>query len=232
MENMSINLIGISGRIGSGKDTIGSIIQNQLPDGDWQIKKFAGKLKQIAGILTGIPVERFEDQEFKKTKLGKEWDRMMYNGDPFGKPEQFDVFHESMTVRTLLQRLGTEALRDGLHQNVWVNALFAEYLPMDLEQRCSMGDVIDYSRCRFPNWIITDVRFPNEAKAIRDRGGIIIRIDRPELKTIARQHPSETALDHYEFDHVICNDGDLMDLIDKTKDFLKTKGFAVPSLYL
>ena len=32
----------------------------------WEIKKFAGKLKQIASLLTGIPIEKFEDQEFKK----------------------------------------------------------------------------------------------------------------------------------------------------------------------
>lgn len=32
----------------------------------WEIKKFAGKLKQIASLLTGISTEKFEDQEFKK----------------------------------------------------------------------------------------------------------------------------------------------------------------------
>ena len=30
----------------------------------------------------------------------------------------------------------------------------------------------------YPNWIITDVRFPNEADAIKGRGGIIIRVNR------------------------------------------------------
>lgn len=86
-----INLIGINGIIGSGKDTVGKIIQyldlmkftGETPDAQefkywyidrnhnienskWQIKKFAGKLKQIASLMTGIPVEKFEDQEFKK----------------------------------------------------------------------------------------------------------------------------------------------------------------------
>jgi dephospho-CoA kinase len=62
-------IISINGKIGVGKDTVGDIIQkicmtNQGPE--FEIKKFAGKLKTIASLLTGVPVERFEDQEFKK----------------------------------------------------------------------------------------------------------------------------------------------------------------------
>mgnify|MGYP002478018656 CR=1 FL=1 len=62
-------IIGINGKIGAGKDTVGTIIQGLLLTNKNQssdIKKFAGKLKQIASILTGIPVKKFEDQEFKK----------------------------------------------------------------------------------------------------------------------------------------------------------------------
>ena len=78
----------------------------------------------------------------------------------------------------------------------------------------------------FPNWIITDVRFPNEAKAIKDRGGIVIRVNRTyyteDKKYIIgydpfETHPSETALDDYEFDYVIENDGSLDELITKIK---------------
>jgi hypothetical protein len=76
-------IIGINGYIGSGKDETGKIIQYfdckkrynldydfkdfiAFNHSDWEIKKFAGKLKQIASLLTGIPIEKFEDQEFKK----------------------------------------------------------------------------------------------------------------------------------------------------------------------
>ena len=131
-------LIGITGKIGSGKDTVGSIIQyltsesgNQnssrhrtyeefLSNGggsalrnfdqhyvsDWEIKKFAGKLKQIAYILTGFSIEMFEDQEFKRKQMSEGW---------------------NMTYREFLQKLGTEAMRNGLHTNVWCNALFSDY---------------------------------------------------------------------------------------------------------
>ena len=103
-------IIGISGRIGSGKNTIGDIIQiicltNEGPT--FEQKSFAGKLKQIASLLTGIPVEKFEDQEFKKTLLGAEWGTVSTN--PLNAIPVFEdvQFNELMSVRELLQRLGT-----------------------------------------------------------------------------------------------------------------------------
>ena len=74
-----------------------------------------------------------------------------------------------MTYREFLQKLGTEAMRDGLHTNVWVNALFADYIPHKKEggfQRSvkdTNGIPYDFEyEVEYPNWIITDMRFPNE----------------------------------------------------------------------
>lgn len=207
-----MTLIGISGKVGSGKDTIGEIIQklcltNKGPQ--FEIKKFAGKLKQTASLLTGIPIEKFEDQEFKKTILGSEWGKPTKQ-NPLNAIEPFKdiTFVEMMSVRDLLQKLGTEAMRNGLHENVWVNALFADYT----EDK---------------QWVITDVRFPNEFKAIKEKGGIVIRVNRPghgnSMKELAEAHPSETALDGHDFDYVIENDGNLEKLISKVKEILLTE---------
>jgi hypothetical protein len=208
-------IIGINGYSGSGKDTIGIIIQylncrnvGNLSIEDvindykahewwleeqstWEIRKFAGKLKDIAGHLTNIDVEKFEDQEFKKTELGPEW---------------------GMTVRNFLQKLGTDALRDGLHPNVWVNALMADYecVPAD---RAPDGWDCD-------NWIITDTRFPNEAEAIKSKGGIVIRVDRPGVKPI-NPHPSEIALDDWNFDYKVVNISDIYSLKQTIEQVLK-----------
>ena len=209
-------IIGISGKIGSGKDTIGEIIQGlSITNGrqEFEIKKFAGKLKQIASLLTGIDVKDFEDQEFKKALLGEEWgtvQKIPLNSIPPFADIDFNVM---MSVRELLQKLGTEAMRDGLHQNVWVNALMCDY------RRPKMSE---YNPS---NWIITDVRFPNELKAINDVNGLTIRVVRPQIETanFKPEHPSETAIDDAEFDHTIINDGSMEELIEKVRQILITE---------
>lgn len=92
-KKQQINLFGISGKSGSGKDTVGNIIswlifedkyqmkmqtnysKTFCSKSDWQNKKFAGKVKEILSILTGIPVEDFEKEEVKNSYLGEEWNR-------------------------------------------------------------------------------------------------------------------------------------------------------------
>jgi hypothetical protein len=123
-----------------------------------------------------------------------------------------------MTVRDLLQKLGTDACRNGLHTNTWVNALMADYKMHpehfnDIANGRETGD-------GYPNWIITDTRFPNEAQAIKDAGGIVIRVDRPGVKAI-NAHPSETALDNWNFDHKIMNGSDIIALMFSVHTILK-----------
>jgi hypothetical protein len=212
-----ITLIGINGKIGAGKDTVGEIIQklcltNNGPN--FEIKKFAGKLKQIASLLTGIPAENFEDQEFKKVILGKEWGTVKHN--PLNAIPVFEdvQFNHLMSVRELLQKLGTEAMRNGLHANVWVNALFADYKGFVKEWDEFGNDTL----VEYPNWIITDMRFPNELEAVVEKGGITIRVVRPGTAT--GTHPSEIALDDAEFDYEIINDGTIEELVNKVRNIL------------
>lgn len=227
-----IHLIGINGVIGSGKDTVGNIIQeltspyndrirvdhrdngdfNIVPlrgTSEWQIKKFAFKLKQVASLMLGYPVELFEDQEFKKQVLPLEWN---YFGPSIqsGGISTADIVEKQMDIRTFLQKLGTEAVRDGLHTNAWVNALFSDY---KLENHS--GPTRDM---RYPKWIITDCRFPNEAQAVKDKGGIIIRVNRPGIKS--GEHPSETALNNWDFDYIIDNSAGLEELREKVAEML------------
>lgn len=243
------NLIGISGKIGSGKDEVGIVLQyltclklnvlaehqkdyndfrllkvsNELQSG-YQIKKFADKTTKAFELITGVNYHKLSRED-------KESIRPQYVEFAEKQKEIFD-------------------------EDVWVNALFADYTPRVLWGRRST------LMSELPNWIITDVRFPNEAQAIIDRGGIVIRVGRDSWKPKAgdtikikvfsnwsivtythtdeegnhhgvgadgykykstlikehkEEHPSETALDDYEFDHVIENDGSLEELIEKVK---------------
>jgi len=86
-----------------------------------------------------------------------------------------------MTVRQTLQWFGTDVCREEW-QDVWVNAWRRRV------QEAEEGGV-DYV-------IVSDVRFPNELKAIQDMSGKVIRFLRaPHLDD---QHESEIALDEIE----------------------------------
>lgn len=110
------------------------------------------------------------------------------------------------TIRQLLQKFGTEVGRS-ISPNLWVDALMNDYIEAKSE---------GYEE----DWIVTDVRFKNEAEAIRENGGILIRLNRNT--GFNDQHSSETALDDYKnFDLIIDNNGTLDELIDKVYNFMK-----------
>lgn len=212
MKNSKI--ISISGKMGSGKDTAGEIIKDLLEENVgpyWDIKKFASGVKEVASLILGIDVLQFENQEFKNSYLPECWnthkavftDRSDFHG--------WEVETNRTTVREFLQKLGTEAMRNGLHEDVWVNKLMKEY--------DSLNKLIKHKpKNMFPRWIITDTRFPNEYAALKEKEALFIKIERPGLEL--NNHPSETSLDNHEFDCVINNDRDLYHLKEELKRVL------------
>lgn len=257
-------LIGISGYIGSGKTTVAMFIQAlTMPQkgrwyhdpieyvkgyggrpnlkGGWEIKAYAAKLKQMVSLLTGIPVKDLEKEEVKSSELGEEWWQPAWI-------QSYPHPHKT-TVRELLQHLGTQGVRDQVHPNAWVNALFADYTLRFGCINCERGQETDVPGARcidpkycynsdYPNWIISDCRFPNEAQAIKARGGIVIRVNRPESYKVGvvlpsgpngekqghvipnPRHSSETSLDQWDFDYVIDNDAGLEELLEQVRTML------------
>ena len=229
------NLIGISGKIGSGKDTVGSMLYRTALILVTKSKSLQINLKiQCVYLLVALE-EQLEDREFKEKELGEEWKHTYYNiiDNQGGKldthlskedaendlsfwdeniniahPPSIEKIEQNLSPRKLLQLLGTECGRQIIHPNIWVNALFADYVcdncGHDPECPIQGNDYNITYRKDYPNteesliqygggseaevltreieqsnWIITDVRFPNEAQAIKDRGGIVMRVNRP-----------------------------------------------------
>lgn len=97
--------------------------------------------------------------------------------------------------RYLAQTLGTEWGRQLVNDNLWVNLTLEAALAAE-------GTVI-----------ITDVRFDNEAKAVRDAGGAILRIVRPDLVEIKEgSHVSEAGVSDHLVAATLWNDSDIITL--------------------
>jgi hypothetical protein len=189
-------IIAVSGKIESGKDLVGEIVQiitqsphftdkavenflgRELINPKFKNKKFADKLKDMVCLLLNCTRKQLEDRKFKEKELGEEWWYYTYSlfevkPLPFLENKNLEdnlkYYLVKLTPRLLLQLLGTECGRYIIHPNIWVNALMSEYKSLSYAVENGGGK---------SNWIITDMRFPNEFKAVKDRNGIVIRVER------------------------------------------------------
>jgi hypothetical protein len=170
-------LIGLSGYARSGKDTAAEVLVSEY--GFTRIA-FADKLREVLYKLD--PVVGFQGNVFKMTIFPKRVSEVI---DQYG----WDGYKETeygSEIRSLLQRLGTEAGRETLWDSIWVDATLNNLSPEG-------------------KYVVTDCRFPNEAQAILDKGGEVWRVSRRGVGP-ANTHASETSLDGWDFDKHLLND--------------------------
>lgn len=196
-------IIAISGKIGSGKNTVANLVAKYLTNTSKTIvhKYFAFKLKKIVEIITGIEMK----QSF--------WNNYFSNGITDFSSEAKNIFiaEFNMTIGQMLQKIGTDVFRDHFDREIWIKALFADY------------DQFEHSNSI---WIITDVRFLNEVQKIKELDGILIKVNRfekniDEFSKRDKQHASEIELDDcQDFDFVIDNNSTLEDLEENVKQII------------
>lgn len=109
-----------------------------------------------------------------------------------------------MTVREMLQRYGTEAHRGVFGDDFWTRQLIEKLVIID-----KGNDVV-----------VTDSRFENETKGLRQIGGIIVRVIRPDVEGGADTHASEIQVPEELVDITIVNDGSIADLHEAIDEML------------
>jgi adenylate kinase family enzyme len=141
------------------------------------------------------------------------WDRELLEGqtkESRAWREQTDdfwskQFRKKITPRWILQHFGTEVCRGNMLDSIWVDSLVARYQGKDT--------------------VISDTRFVNEIKTIKEQKGKIILIKRGEIPSreemqASGAHQSEWDWIGCKFDYVIDNNGTVDDLYQKVDDVI------------
>ena len=177
-------------------------------------ESFANTLKDAVSYVFGWDRTMLEG----RTKQAREWREQV---DPWWSQR---LNMPDLTPRLMLQLWGTEVCRRGFHDDIWIASL-------ENKLRTSKDNVV-----------ISDCRFPNEIKSIKDAGGIVLRVKRGDdpvwldhaknfmagestigwaigkiaLET-ANVHASEYSWVNTEFDGVLYNNASLDDLFDQVE---------------
>jgi len=191
-----MELIGLSGYARSGKDEAAKVLVEEF---GFTRVAFADKLREFLYALDPDVLCEYDGQG--KPHLGVSTVRKII--DNVG----WDGYKETQwkdPIRKLLQRLGTEAGRQTLWDSIWIDAALTGF--------------DDNAKI-----VVTDCRFPNEAQAIKDRGGIVVRVSRKGVGP-ANAHASETSLDDWDFDYALHNDYSLEVYRDHVRGFVDHLG--------
>lgn len=212
-------VLGISGKAGSGKDTVCDYLSNR--HGFHKVSLAAPLKSMVAAVFPKIPRDNLwgpshlRNEPVLAYRMSGECPtcgnpmKLNPDADPLERYTCFDChakWPEYLSARVALQTLGTDWGRR-LYPDVWVDYLFERADPKVNPRLC-----------------ISDVRFPNEIRAIVRNGGRVVRIRRQVGELPMSNHESETSLDGVGdnlFDGTLYNDGSKDDLYRSTDEILE-----------
>lgn len=185
---MAKHIVGIGGKKRAGKNTLADYIEKYAHTyRAWAVEQvsFAQPIKEMLQTVFKheVPLGTFIDDSRKKDKVEI-------------APGAF------MTVRELLQKVGTDCFRDIIHRDFWIHRGLAKI-------QASAADIV----------IVPDVRFANEMHLLNEVGTTIY-IERPDTGQDSDQHPSEKELDTIkgDFELFLSVPTGRMDMIEQYAD--------------
>ena len=191
-------IIGISGLIGSGKDTIADYLVNFH---GFRRESWAGSLKDAVASVFGWDRTLLEG----RTREAREWREQVdtWWANRLGMPH--------LTPRWVLQYWGTEVCRVGFHNDIWIASLEAKLR--------NARDNVVISDCRFENELGTVKRLGGITVRVKrgpDPEWVSVYKNDPEgfFKLYPAIHASEFSSVNLEYDQVLSNDGSIAELYD------------------
>jgi hypothetical protein len=163
-------ILGLNGLMRAGKDTVAARLAVLSPVPVVRVS-YAAKLKESVAKLLDIDLETIE-----RWKNDPDCEVRVTHGLTMGTGAPHDVAGP-ITFRHFLQRYGTESHRNTFGEAFWLDAA----LPLDK----------DYSDALY---VVTDMRFVNEAARVKELGGVTALVIGPEGTTGPDGHVSETIL--------------------------------------
>lgn len=201
MSAMTIRLLGVGGYAGSGKDTVAAHLVSKY---GWTRDAFADRLRK--GLLALDPIID------ARISLGGNFWGLVRLSEIINEMGWDKAKREYPEIRKLQQRYGDEAGRQIHGKDCWVDALFYDHR--------------DTEWLRYPKpLVIPDVRYPNEIEAIRNRGGLLLWVDRPGVGPV-NSHASDNSVSFKDFDYTVVNDTTIEAMNQKIDVLMKDRGWA------
>lgn len=157
---------------------------------------FTGKARSGKDTAALFVIETFNLEKYSFAQPIKEACKVMFGWNEEhvnGSLKEAIDDHYGVSPRQAMQTLGTEWGRNTIHNEMWIKRAEMAF------KQSSMGIVIP------------DVRFENEAEFIRDNGGVLIHVTRPNVIQV-NAHSSEAGVRVTEDDFVIVNDSTISQL--------------------
>lgn len=227
-------IIGLLGHSGSGKDTVAKIAAEFC---DCASVSMADPLKKICKEVFDFTDLQLYGPSENRNAPDTRYPRQVVKLVNLGESKETGYVTTYLTPRYALQTLGTEWGRN-CYDNIWADLGVRRAKKMlatvrEVSGKCNEcgHSVTDKVPC-YNLIFITDVRFVNEAKLIRENGGEIWKIDRPGFVGVipggVSDHASESAIDGEKMgtyvSRTISNGGSLdllKDLVHNIVDLVK-----------
>lgn len=210
-------IIAITGYAGSGKDTIGEYIQQKY---NYKRFAFADMIKRLCSVTFNNDEEYYHNQDLKLIPMNfnfdyqakQRWVKFLTSDmkiDRQKASELFEIAYKycsdgsevnnrviTTTSRNVIQKIGEETLKKCYDYDIWLKF-------------CPSGETFT---------VITDMRFPDEYKLVKDLNGVVIKVTNTNNKQSKMNHVSESFIDNINADYYIDNDGINIDNLYKSVD--------------